>query len=938
MDLGSQGDNVRRLLAVLLLAAPCAAMAQVEPWQEYDKLIKSAQAVKSDGPQLFGDSVNLYTGATSFSATDVSLPGNDTLPVALGRQYSHRGGGYITNRPFGDWDWDIPYISGVFSHEKGWILSDSAGYPSVNRCSAPLLGGSAAPPLVPIQADTPGFGFPIDAEEYWNGYQLQVSGGVQEILLVTGDTKPKPTDGKAYPWVTKDLWYLSCLSGLQSGQSGEGFLAQAPDGTKYRFDWMVSRPNDSLLKPYFTNGMLTDRPVDRDEIRIYPTRVEDRFGNWVEYRWDGSRLTSIVASDGRQLNFTWESYQLFNQNWRVKKVATASAPVREWSYDYDQYGYLTSVLLPDQSRWSISFQNISGESAYEETEEYLADGRKVKSLDKALSCSWMRTLAPIPRPASIRHPSGALAEFEFQAIRHGRNFVVSDCITTPQIGGELPSYEPEDKYFSRVPARFDVLALRSKRISGPGLPLHTWTYEYVTPTGGWSFQCPNCASTKTTTVKGPGGEKSISTFGVVFNENEGQLLKVEVFSGDRLLRSTVSTYLSNAAASSQQVFADRIGISPQSRLDSFSSERQRPLVARSIVQDGVTFSTTISEFDPFAKPQVATKVSSLGYSKTEAFEYSNDQSRWIIGQVKRVVSTDTGRVVAQIDYDPATALPAKTYSFGKSLQSFTYRADGTISSVADGRNLSTSLSAWKRGVPQEIRYHDGSVESASVDGAGWIRSASDANGYTTSYEYDSMGRQTKIHYPSGDSNAWLDTVVSFEPVPSAEYGLAAGHWRRTVTTGNRRATSYFDAFWRPVIEREEDLTDPQMTTRWSVKRYDHQGRIVFDSYPRNPFVDGVANFDSEVPGTATSYDVLGRVTEVSQDSELGPLRTVTEYLPGMMQKVTNPRGFATTTRYQAYDAPSYELPVELMQPLGVSVLIRRDVFGKPLEIQRNGPP
>jgi hypothetical protein len=39
--------------------------------------------------------------------------------------------------------------------------------------------------------------------------------------------------------------------------------------------------------------------LSRSEIRIYPTQVTDRFGNWVRYTWSGSRLTQIQASDGR---------------------------------------------------------------------------------------------------------------------------------------------------------------------------------------------------------------------------------------------------------------------------------------------------------------------------------------------------------------------------------------------------------------------------------------------------------------------------------------------------------------------------------------------------------------------------------------------------------------------------------------------------------------
>jgi len=77
-----------RLIASLCIALAVApAWAQVTPPEEYDKTVTSAEAVGVLGPALFGDETNLYTGATTFTATDVSLPGNDALPVSIGRRF-----------------------------------------------------------------------------------------------------------------------------------------------------------------------------------------------------------------------------------------------------------------------------------------------------------------------------------------------------------------------------------------------------------------------------------------------------------------------------------------------------------------------------------------------------------------------------------------------------------------------------------------------------------------------------------------------------------------------------------------------------------------------------------------------------------------------------------------------------------------------------------
>lgn len=926
---------MRYLVGTLLALACGAACAQKAPWEEYDKLIKSAQTVKSEGPTLFGDSVNLYTGATSFATTDVSIPGNFPIPVALGRRFASASD--ARSRPFGDWDWDVPYISGMFSRAEGWVLGEFATNATANRCSGATSVAAARPPSVKIQSSTPIRAPLVQEWEYWSGYRMNLGGGDQELLVATAETRPRPTDGGVYPWVTNKHWHLSCLPNLQSGQAGEGFMAHAPDGTRYRFDWMVARPSDDLLKPVTADGTVLHRPVPRDEIRLYPTRIEDRFGNWVAYQWSGARLQSITSSDGRQLSLTWENVNGYD---RVTKAVTGTG--REWTYAYSPYSQLTTVILPDSSRWSLALGAMWGNPYYSNDPEPTIPGGQVRLQDKALDCSWMRALVPLTRTATITHPTGARGEFVFQTIRHGRQNVPLDCMSPPDMSARPePDYEPtRDAYTALVPARFDVLALRSKTVTGPGLPGYTWTYDYTTPVGSWAGTCVNCATTKTTTVTGPGGERTVNTYGVVFNENEGQLLQVETYAGSALLRRTASTYLSNAGAA-QQAFADRMGVSPQVRLDSYSSERQRPQISSSVLQDGVSFHSDNETFDEFAQVTRVGQSNTMGYARTDATEYYNDKAKWVIGQVARQTNVDTGAIPTRTDFDPATALPVRTYAYEKLQQAMAYHADGTVASIKDGRDLTTVAGEWKRGMPQVLRFQDGSSKRVSIDDNGWIESATDANGYTTAYQYDSMGRTARVTLPAGDDVAWNETVLRFEPVGEDEYGIGPGHWRQTVTTGNHKKATFFDALWRPLVEQEEDVADPAATRRWSVKRYDDQGRPVFASYPRNPFVDGQAGYsDTGLPGAHSAYDVLGRPTRIAEDSESGQLVTRIEYLPGFGRRTTDPRGIVTSESFQAYGQPGYDAPVRIDAAENSAdktrTTIVRDVLGNTKEIVR-GP-
>jgi len=267
-------------------------------------------------------------------------------------------------------------------------------------------------------------------------------------------------------------------------------------------------------------------------------------------------------------------------------------------------------------------------------------------------------------------------------------------------------------------------------------------------------------------------------------------------------------------------------------------------------------------------------------------------------------------------------------SFGKLTQTLTYNADGTLATVKDANNNVTTFGSWKRGIPQTIKYADSTGQSAAVNDHGWIDSVTDEGGATTNYGYDAMGRLSLIQYPINDTVNWLNTTSVFEPVAMAEHGIPAGHWRQTVSTGNARKVTYFDALWRPLLTHEYDSSNTAGTLRASSTEYDSQGRVRFQSYPSSELVPAAT-------GTWSFYDALGRVTQVKQDSELGQqLTTTTEYLPGFKTRVTNPRGQQTLTIYQAFDQPTYDYPTGIDHPEGASTEIHRNVFGNVTALRR----
>jgi hypothetical protein len=204
------------------------------------------------GPDLFGDKTNLYNGKLEFIQVDVSLPGNNALPVGIARHLetgiqpaAHYG------RPFGLWDLDIPHIYGIFSAKDGFVPDPKTG----GRCS-----NFGPPPLAVGVNNIDAF----DPIEFWPGTFLYIPGiGDQQLLIrQTGATIPlAPGPASQYPIVTTKFWYASCLANLKNG-SGQGFLVLAPDGTTYQFDQIVSYRASTLSKSTSLSALTTTTEAD----------------------------------------------------------------------------------------------------------------------------------------------------------------------------------------------------------------------------------------------------------------------------------------------------------------------------------------------------------------------------------------------------------------------------------------------------------------------------------------------------------------------------------------------------------------------------------------------------------------------------------------------------------------------------------------------------
>ena len=890
---------------------------ELEPLEDYNKKIQSAQMVSPLSGDIFGEKVNLYDGSTSFHATDISLPGNNGLSVSLSRYFKVMNRRQELTLPgLADWEIDTPRLYGEFSPPKGWKTRSASPY---SRCSIPAVADAAA--------IINGTEYPSTTHDIWHGYHMHLPGkGGQELLVDNQAKLPAIQDGQTYPWVTADFTRFRCLPSTRNGYPGEGFLAVTADGIKYHFDHAVSHS----IRGYKIKMGTSYQYVGRSRVYLMASRVEDRFGNWVNYNYTGDLLTSIQASDGRLISLSYVDGRL----------SGATAHGRTWSYQYEwSQAYpvpagayrLRSVTSPDASVWD--YRIVAG-SLLPQREQPPDGGqnnncrREPDRMDGSFSME-------------VTTPSRASGLFEFHHARMYRRHTPRHFCDTPRTEPVLSPY---------IPHYFDVYTLRKKTINGPGINSQAWAY--AVSSAGYQFYtsgtandpCPTCIPSKSVTVTAPDGTRTVHEYGVMYGLNEGRLLSTQrQNAAGTALSASATTYLQDSDAASQ-AFPAEVG-GTLLHLPNALSNRLRPVTSTALTQDGVTYNRSVPAtcngtycFDAFARSlrTLGSNSATPAQALEEVTSFHDDAYRWVLGQQAR--KTINGILVSETGYN-GLAQPVTFTQFGRLRQTLTYGADGTIATVKDGNNNVTTASNWKRGIPQSIKYPvapespSGATKSAVVSDSGWITSVTDENGYTTGYGYDAMGRLASIVYPTGDTTAWNTTTQVFQQMVVAEYGIPAGHWRQTVSTGNARKITYFDALWRPLVTKELDATNATtetLTKRFQRFIYDHEGRVTFASYP--------GATDTLTTGIWTEYDALGRTRTVSQDSEHGLLTTTTSYLnnsSGPYTLVTTPAGQQTRTWFQMFDQPDYSRPVTIWHPEVARTHVTRDVFGKPTRIRRS---
>lgn len=556
----------------------------------YETLRDAPDRNKTTPGNQFGEQISFENGSLSFTVVDVSIPGNNGLDVEFRRQLQVNDIVLDFRAPpipefpwpsrLSDWTLGLPRIEAGYDFNHGWITTDTSR-PTKN-CSIANRNYLAPPPGFYSPAQFPAINF-------WNPPRLSFPGGSSRLLTYNEGDLPAPATGGPYFWVTADMDYVSCIPTLKNNNgtgvdeqrlgAGEGFLVRRPDGTRYWFDWIAldkTSPSFTTTGVYEPSGnsYLITYYLMHATMALYPTRVEDRFGNWVIYTYSNSstqpvKLDRIESSDGRVITIGYTgSY-----------ISTVTAGDRVWQYSYFQQGrmqMLGQVINPDGSTWQ--YTGVSKPSLDLTVDRPRGPCFMPQNWINTVNWDAVATNATFTNPGySVKNPANATMDFFFSTPVLGKSGVGFDCYRTGWTveGGVLADVLGTRSLGGKT------LAVVGRKLSGPGLDEAVWRYNYQSDIGFY----PVTNGTTRTKVLNPDGTLENYVFGNVHKKNDGLLLSHTVSKAGQVLRTSTSQFV----VDTNGAFPKRVGYHPMVDINDYGNVYLRPQTRSAINQQATDF-------------------------------------------------------------------------------------------------------------------------------------------------------------------------------------------------------------------------------------------------------------------------------------------------------------------------------------------------------------
>ena len=799
-----------------------------------------------------GESVSLQTGELLLTYTDARIPGPRGLDIELKRFHSSFGNPAELFQPFGvNWTLDIPKIKTIANGEPGAV-----GYQQFMNCSINSL------------------------QVFADGHSLSKSSGLSSTSQLA--------DG-----VTSNSLYLD--GGYILNGCDNNYELLTPDGRKITF---------IAFSHYYPPGSTTSNPTYEVKL-FYVDRVEDRFGNYLQYDYERITLStngrtfynvpllsSISNSEGSSLTINYVDKTNF------PKVSTVNYNGKTISYTY----------AGTSGNFLHFVEDAEGQKAEFEWDVFTGDYSIQKNIVSA-----------------VYLPSGITSNYVYKTLADN------------SLGATVCSAE---RPCAPCPLGCVKPVLESSTIDGVGL-----TTKFI-----------NYSRTYNT-----------NTIDVVVNESEASSSRKTVEQYKRVIHN--DTNIDNGSIALDGVLNNRTVYDGNTKLyelnqfwtyqvlgsvgcyrfsgtgDENCAHPRLYRKTESYYNEGGsdTYHTEYSQFDEYDFPQITYEHNSFNSKKLYIKNsYFHDLNHWLLAlPVKVEISTDgisyseSKRTTYYGSTHNYKSLPKTLYANGRWYKNYiSYHTSGTHKGLPKDVNINESndqiqLSNYKRGRPQTIRKKQPLGTSyqygyQTVNNEGLITKRTDYEGNCSSFSYDDIGRLSNI-IPC--DTKWLSTTIDYELTADNEGypNVEAGMLKQSVSRGNYRAANYYDSFLRLVFSIEWDNSSKASTIKYSSKKYNHDNLLTFIGYP---------NINSSVSwGINYEYDALGRKILETDNTTSASINY--SYLNDNRVSKTDGEGNITKTTYMAYGQPTKDKPLKIESPESTVTTFSYNIFGNTISITQD---
>jgi len=496
------------------LGEPSSVVTEVKDYgynfHEANNITPDIQTLTTD---LFGDKIDPSSGSIAFEQTDISIPGNSSLPVAITRTLSDPDSWFRETRDFENWSLAIPHVRSTYitnslgnSRNSYWATGDA--------CTKPLNSNPT------FSTTSEGNTYIANKDAYWNGDTVSIPGH--------GSAKFTEKSGSNKRYNNRN-WNVDCIV---NPDGSDGFKITIDNGSTYYF---TKKRVVQGIKPYNLVPAISTAPCTnncpmeavgptnspdgaqyiQNFVFMLATRVEDRFGNWVSYSYDaGGKLNKISSNDSRIIDIYYTG----------NRVSSITAQGKTWRYAYDDvYGVglntLNTVTRPDNKQWVFNHDKVSNNSLW----NYHNIGEHAQAPHHGIQCieSGERDFI------DITHPEGMVGEFVLDEVCQGMSDV-------PKIRRPNPNRRNYDTYW--IPYASNLFAMSSKTLTFSNGESYIWNYLYSNNEGifrGDAVEAKHrlplnvsnveTAHLKSTTIINPDNSKIIQYFDRRYGRTAGNL-------------------------------------------------------------------------------------------------------------------------------------------------------------------------------------------------------------------------------------------------------------------------------------------------------------------------------------------------------------------------------------------------------------------------------